>query len=97
MEQKKTRRCRGQTCCCRGVGAGMDWVTDVEDRPVIALVLGKAWTRSLGLADANYHIEWINSQVLLYSLYAEINHNGEDYKKECIYLHSWIMLLCSRN
>ena len=71
----------------------MDRVTDVEDRPVVAEVLGKAWTGSLGLADANYRIEWTNSQVLLYStgscsLYAEINHNGKDYKKECIYLHN---------
>ena len=38
------------------------------------------------------HIEWINSQVLLYStgnyiLYSEINHNEKDCKKECIYLY----------
>ena len=34
------------------------------------------------------HIEWINSKVLLYStknyIQYEINHNGKEYKKECV-------------
>ena len=36
------------------------------------------------------HIEWINNKVLLYSTgssiqYPEINHNGKEPKKECMY------------
>ena len=39
------------------------------------------------------HIEWINNKVLLYSTgnyiqYSEINHNGKEYKKECIYMYN---------
>ena len=35
------------------------------------------------------HIEWINKRVLLYGTgnyiqYPEINHNGKQYKKECM-------------
>ena len=26
-----------------------------------------------------------------------INHNGKEYKKECIYMYNWITLLYSRN
>ena len=42
---------------------------------------------SLGLADANYYIEQINSKVLLYSTgnyiqYPVINHNEKEYEKE---------------
>ena len=38
------------------------------------------------------HIEWIN-KVLLYStgnyiLYPGINHNGKEYKKECMYVYN---------
>ena len=29
--------------------------------------VGEEWIESLGLADANYYIEWINNKVLLYS------------------------------
>ena len=49
----------------------------------------EAWIESLGLADANYYIEWINDQVLPYSIgnyiqYPVINHNGKEYEKECV-------------
>ena len=38
------------------------------------------------------HLEWINNKVLLYSTgnyiqYPVINHNGKEYKKECIYVY----------
>ena len=41
------------------------------------------------------HIEWINNKVLLYSRgnsiqYPEINHNGKEYKNECIYLSIYL-------
>ena len=44
----------------------------------------------LGLADANYYIEWINKKVLLnntgnYIQYPIINHNGKEYEKKCMY------------
>ena len=37
--------------------------------------------------------EWINNKVLLYSTgnysqYPVINHNGEEYEKECIYVYN---------
>ena len=39
------------------------------------------------------HIEWINNKVLLYSTknhiqYPEINRNGKEYKKECIFMYN---------
>ena len=39
------------------------------------------------------HIEWINNKVLLYSTgnysqYPLINHNGKEYKKDCIYMYN---------
>ena len=45
--------------------------------------LGEGRIGSLGLADANSYIEWIN-KVLLYSIgnyiqYSVINHNGKEY------------------
>ena len=38
------------------------------------------------------YIEWINSNVLLYSpgnyiQYPVINHNGKEYEKECTYMY----------
>ena len=49
---------------------------------------------SLGLEDANSHIEWINNKVLLYSTgnyiqYSLINHHGKEYEKECIFMHNF--------
>ena len=55
---------------------------------------GEGWTGSLGLVDANIlHIECTNNKVLLYSTgeyiqYPGINHNGEEYKKECICMYN---------
>ena len=48
------------------------------------------WSRSLGLADVNYHIEWIN-KILIYSTgdyiqYPVINHSGKEYEKEYIHM-----------
>ena len=42
---------------------------------------------NLGLADANYYVEWINNKGLLYSTgnYIQcpvINNNGKEYEKE---------------
>ena len=47
-------------------------------------------------------MEWINNKVLLYSTgnyiqYLVINHNGKEYKKECIYVYNWVTLPYSRN
>ena len=49
---------------------------------------GRIW--SLGLAEANYYIGWINNKVLLYSpgnyiQYSVTNHNGKEYEKEYIF------------
>ena len=43
----------------------------------------------------------VNSEVLLYSTgnsfqYPVINHNGKEYKKQCLYMYNWITLLYSR-
>ena len=40
-----------------------------------------------------FHIEWLNNKVLLYSTgsyiqYPVINHNGKEYKKECMYMYN---------
>ena len=48
------------------------------------------------------HIEWINNKVLLHSTgnyiqCPEINHNGKEYVKQCVYMYNWITLLYSRN
>ena len=66
--------------------------------------MGEGRTGSLGLAGASDYIEWIN-KVLLYSTgnyiqHPVINHNGKEYKKECVcvciymcvcvYIHTYI-------
>ena len=48
------------------------------------------------------HLEQINNQILLYGTgnYIQspgINHNGKEYKKECIYVYSWVTLIYSRH
>ena len=58
----------------RGVGGGMDWEFGVSRCKLV-------------------YIEWINNKVLLYSTgdytqYPMINHNGKEYKKECIYMYN---------
>ena len=55
--------------------------------------MGEGCIGSLGLADANWYIGWINNKVLLYSTgnyiqYPVINHNGKEYEKEYIYMYN---------
>ena len=76
MKQKQTHRHRDQTCGCQGggeVGGGMNWEFGVSRCKLL-------------------HIEWINNKVLLYNTgnyiqYPGINHNGKEYKRECIYVY----------
>ena len=68
MKQRQTHRPREQTCGCQG--RGMDWEFGVSRCKLL-------------------HLEWINNKILLYSTgnYSQspgINHNGKEYKKECI-------------
>ena len=66
---------REQTCGCQGgegSEGGMDWEFGVSRCKLL-------------------HTEWINNKVLLYSTgnyiqYPGINHDGKEYKKECIYI-----------
>ena len=50
------------------------------------------------------YTEWINDKVLLYSTgnyiqYPVINHKGQEYEKECIYIYMYnlVTLVYSRN
>ena len=58
--------------------------------------MGKAWSGTLGLADANYYIYRMDKhKVLLHSTgnyiqYPVRNHNGKEYEKECIYVYIYI-------
>ena len=57
-------------------GGGMDWKFGINRCKIL-------------------HIGWINNKLLLwstgnYSQYAVINHNGKEYEKECIYIHTYI-------
>ena len=73
LQQKQTHRRREQTCGCQGGG---EWRRDgfgVQDQQI--QLLSKGWT---------------NNKVLLRSTgscieYPVINHNGKEYKKECVY------------
>ena len=81
MKQTQTHRHRDQTCGCQGGKSG--WMD---------------W--EFGISRLN--IGWINNKALLYSTgsyvqYPVINHNEKEYKKECTYIYSWIILLYSRN
>ena len=66
---------REQTCGCQGGGGlgGMDWEFGVSRCKLL-------------------HIEWINKILLSstgnYIQYPEINHNGKEYKKECICVYN---------
>ena len=42
-------------------------LTDIEERLVVFKGEGVGWTGSLGLVDANLHLEWTSNAVLLYS------------------------------
>ena len=57
-----------------GGGRGMDWEFEVGRCKLL-------------------HLEWINNKVLIYSTgnyiqYPVINHNGKEYKKECVYVYN---------
>ena len=73
-EQKQTHEHRKQTRGCQGGrgGSGVDWEVEVSRCKLL-------------------HLEWIDNEVLLYSPgnYIQslgINHNGKEYKKECVYV-----------
>ena len=74
-KQKQTHRQREQTCGCQGGGGGeVNWEVGVSRCKLL-------------------YIEWINNKVLPYSTrnyiqYSEINHNGKEHKKECIYMYN---------
>ena len=74
MKQKQTHRHREQICGYQALGGGMDWEFGVSRCKLL-------------------HLEWINNRVLLHSTgnyiqYPGINHNGKEYKKECIYIYN---------
>ena len=53
---------------------------------------GKDWKFGISRCKLLY-IEWINRKVLKYSVgsyiqYPVINHNGQEYEKECIYTYN---------
>ena len=53
---------------------------------------GMGWDFGVNRCKLSY-IEWINNKVLLYSTgnyiqYPGTNHNGKEYKKECIYVYN---------
>ena len=59
-----------------GGGEGMDWESEVSGCKLL-------------------YIKWINNKVLLYSTgnyiqYPVINHNGKEYKKECVCAYTYI-------
>ena len=65
-------------------------LTDLENRLVVVKGLGegkKVWESGISRCKLLY-IGWMNNKVLLYSIgnciqYPVINHNGEEYEKEC--------------
>ena len=69
-------------------------LTDIKNRLVVAKGMGSGggmdWELGVSRCKILY-TEWINYKVLLYSTgnyiqYPMINHNGKEYKKECIYM-----------
>ena len=78
--------------------------TDTENRLVVAKGRGRGGMNwEFGISRCKLLcIEWMNNKVLLYSpgnyiQYPMINHNGTEYKKECICMYNWVTLLYSRN
>ena len=76
-KQKQTHRHREQTCGYQGgeAGGGKDWEFGISRCKLV-------------------YIRWINNKVLLYSTgnyihYPVINHNGKEYKKECVYIYKY--------
>ena len=58
----------------KGGGGGMEWEFEVSRCKLV-------------------YVEWINNKVLLYNTgnyiqYPVINHNGKEYKKECMYMYN---------
>ena len=69
-------------------------LTDTENRLVVAKQgVGEGKDREFGISRCKLvYIGWINNKVLLYSTgnyiqYPVINHNGKEYKKECVYIY----------
>ena len=69
---------------------------DIENRLVVAKGegVGGGTEQEVGVSRCKLlYVEWINNNVLLYSTenymqYPMINHNGKEYKKECIYMYN---------
>ena len=70
-------------------------VTDVENKLMVAkeegVGGGMEWEDGVSRCELLY-MECINNKVLLFSIgnhsqYLMINHNGKEYKKECIYIY----------
>ena len=77
-KQKQTHRHREQTCGWQGGVGGreMDWELGVNRCKLLCM-------------------KWMGNKVLLYStLYIipcpVMNHNGKEYKKECVYIYIYI-------
>ena len=75
--------------------------TDIENRLVVAKGRGGGGGLDWEFGVSRYklvHTEWINNKVLLYSTgnyiqYPVINHNGKEYKRECVYIYIY-MYVC---
>ena len=77
MRQKQNHGLREQTGGCQGGG------------------FGRGMEREAGASRCKlqYHTEWINNRILLYSKenhvqYPTMNHNGKNTKKECMYVYN---------
>ena len=77
-KQKQIHGHRDPTSSCQGGragGRGMDW--------------------EFGIGRCKWlHLEWINNKVLMistgnYITDPVINHNGKEYKKECVFVYTW--------
>ena len=54
---------------------------------------GEGYEWEFGVSRCKLLYQWINNKVLLYNTgnyiqYPEINHNGKEYEKECIYVYN---------
>ena len=86
MKQKQTQRHRKEACGCqrgRRMREGTDWEFGVSRCKLL-------------------QIEWTDNKVLLHGTrnYIQcpgINHNGKEYKKECVHMYNRVALLYNRN